>query len=177
MRQMRIVAVFVAVVATCVLVVTSASATLWLSSGASLTKATSAHWHDSYIDDHEGGTLGKAEIECTGLFIGTVGAGAQDKIELVESLTGEKDLMGGCKVLDGFCVGAIVHPVLLPWDTLLVLHVDGTTWDETLDWGYEILCPPFGIQVECKGNVSSKFLGNGANGAEFLFEEIGRAHV
>jgi hypothetical protein len=62
----------------------------------------------------------------------------------------------------------VLHAVGLPWDTRLVLH-SPVTWDVTLSWGLNVLCS-FGVQIECKGSVESKFEGNGANGAKFSFK-------
>jgi hypothetical protein len=168
MRKIQILGAFVAVLAFSALVVSSTSATLWLVGGESLTKAASKPSHGIIIFVHQGGSLGTAKIRCTVLLVGTVGPGAEDKITLVESLTGEKDLLGNCTTLSGFCLGAVIHPVGLPWKTRLEL-VGTQTWDVTFAAGFNVLCS-FGVQVECKGNVESLFEGNGTNGAKFSFK-------
>jgi hypothetical protein len=168
MRKTKILGAFIAVLAFSALAVASASATLWLVGGESLSKATSKPSHGKIFLIHKGGSLGNAKVECDGLFIGTVGPGAEDKITLAESLTGEQDLIGGCKRIEGFCFGAVIHPTGLPWTTKLEL-VGTATWDNTLASGYNVLCS-FGVQVECKGNVKSLFEGNGTNGAKFSFK-------
>lgn len=171
MGKIRIQYVFIAVLVLSGVTAARASATLWLLRGQSLTGEASSTWHGTFILAHKGGTIGDAQIECTGLLTGTVGPGSWDLTKLVENLTGtEKDLIGNCKTLSGFCFGAIEHPFLLEWSTDLILHSDGTTWDQASGGGgYTILCS-FGIMVECHGTVESKFIGNGANGAEFQFE-------
>jgi hypothetical protein len=173
MRKFKILGVFVAVLAFSALAVASAGATQWLSGGEPITKAISAPSHGTIILVHEKGSLGKAKIRCSGLFLGTVGPGAEDSITLAESLTGEKDLIGNCETIEGFCFGAVIHPVGLPWDTkLLLVGSPVKTVDDILNAGYIVLCS-FGVQVECTGTSQTEFKGNDSDGA--LFAQLGKA--
>lgn len=172
MRKIQILGAFIAVLAFSALAVGSASATLWLKSGASLTKAEATTSHGVIIFHHTGGIFGNALVECTGLFVGTVGPGAEDLITLAENLTGsEKDLVK-CVSLSGFCGSPVLHPENLPWHTLLLLR-EGKTFDmvEAESGGgepaYEMLCS-IG-KVLCRSAVESDFLGNDADGALFTW--------
>jgi hypothetical protein len=172
MRKIQILGAFAAVLAFSALAVASASATLWLKAGASLSAETAANTHGILILHHTGGLAGSLLIECDGLFVGKVGPGALDLVELVENLSGTEQDLISCKVTSGniFCpTGTLVsvHAVGLPWHTLLVLEA-GVTFDEFLTGGYEVLCN--GNKVECKGANKAKFIKNAANGAEFEFQ-------
>lgn len=143
----------------------------WERGGKETEEAFATTSHGTFTLVHEGGSLGKAKIRCTILLIGTVGPGAADKTTLVENLTGtEKDLVGGCENLEGFCAGAVIHPVELPWDTKL-FEEGGKIFDDFLNAGYNVLCS-FGVQFECKGTVWFEFVGNDPGGA--LLKPLGR---
>jgi len=164
MRKIQILGAFIAVLAVSALAVASAGATLWLKSGESLTKSEPATSHGFIIFHHSGGLFGSALIECTGLFVGTVGPGAEDTITLAESLNGsEKDLVK-CVSLSGFCGSPTLHAENLPWKTKLVLR-EGKTFDVVEGGAYEMLCS-IG-KVLCNGTVESDFIGNDADGALF----------
>jgi hypothetical protein len=151
-----------------------ATAAEWLKNGEAVTKAEAATTDANIIIIHKGGSLGTAKIECSIKLTGTVSPEGKDEAKLVESLTGEQDLIGNCKVVEGFCLGAVVHAIELPWATKLE-EVSEKIWDKT-NFGYNVLCS-FGIQVACSA-ISEKalFERNGANGAEFSYrgEESGK---
>jgi len=174
MRKIQILGAFIAVLAFSALAVASAGATLWLKNGASLSTADPSTTHGTIILEHTGGTTGTSTIECSGLFIGTVGPGAEDKVTEIENLTGtEKGTKIKCKALAGcFVSEPSVTAKKLPWTTELVLEA-GVTWDKQTAAGngpgWEVECA-FGIKVTCEHEEKAKFIKNGASGAEFNYE-------
>jgi hypothetical protein len=173
MRKIQILGAFIAVLAFSALAVSSAGATLWLEGGKSLSAEKAGTSHGTITLEHTGGTTGTSTVVCSGLFVGTNGPNAQDKVTLVESLNGsEKDLVK-CKATAGcFVAEPTVHAVHLPWTTELVLE-GGATWDKQKgtggEPGWEVECA-FGIKVTCAAAEKAKFIANGANGAEFNYE-------
>jgi hypothetical protein len=175
MKHLKILgAAFIAVLSLGALFVTSASATLWLSSGASLSAETVGHSQGLVVLLHKGGLSGEFSAHCTGEFHGLFGPQALDLISEVLGLAGEKNLIS-CKWLKvsaacGGSVGGlvIVHALKLPWHTLLVL-VGGVTEDRILSGTWQFLCST-GLTGECTGEAWAKFTKNGASGAEFAYE-------
>lgn len=169
---------FVVAVVSSLGAVASASATLWLHVGASLTKAELSTSHGLLLLHHTGGLTGAYLIHCTGLFIGTVGPGALDTVTEVQGLKGEKNVLT-CTFTEGGSCGTTgasetVTAIDLPWHTLLEL-VEGKTRDHFLEEtgkepGYELGCSKiFGFKGNCKGLDFSNFTTNGTNGAMFSF--------
>ena len=80
MKKIQILGAFVAVLAFSMMAVSSASATLWLISGKSLTSEVMANRQGTFKLIHNGGLcIGQFKVRCTGLFLGSVGAGALGK--------------------------------------------------------------------------------------------------
>jgi hypothetical protein len=182
MRKIQILGAFIAVLAFSALAVASASATLWLVNSKSLVGtekvAASSHGllllHLLKIPLLGGG--GQVLVDCTGLFHGTVGPGAEDEITEVLGLAlSEKNIIK-CKVQSStntICVTGnevTVQALHLPWKTLLVLE-GNLTWDNFTgtggETGYESECK--GLKPVCNQNERSHFDENLANGALFLF--------
>lgn len=179
MKMIRFLAVW-GIFATCsmAVIISTASATLWLREGKSLTSANLATFHGLWLWHHTGGLTGAYLIHCTGLFVGTVGPGALATVTEVQGLKGEKNTTT-CTFTEGGSCGTTgaaetITAIDLPWHTLLEL-VEGKTRDHFLaeagkEPGYELGCAKiFGFKGNCKGLDFSLFSSNGANGAEFTF--------
>jgi hypothetical protein len=157
MRKIQILAVLCAVCAFSAIVVASASAASpeWLLNGAAIGTAIPVETTGELtLDVLLLGVLAVA-VDCSGIFVGTVGPGAADLVTAILSLTKVeigKELVGtglSCEVLTSSfsecgAVGGLaeVWPDNLPWVTTLELV--GTT--EILDdfpttSGYHVLCP------------------------------------
>lgn len=188
MRSFKILgAAFFAVLAFGVVAAASASATLWLKNGASLTEdnKTEAVSHGLLLLHHKGGLSGNFTGHCTGLFDGYVGPGALDLVTLALGLKGEQDLITCELIAEGTNAcgstgqSVTVHAINLPWHTLLLLTSEGKTVDHFLNEsgkepGYEFLCPS-GTTGNCKGEELTNFGGNGTNGAIFEFVETDKS--
>lgn len=172
-RKFRGLRVCVAVLAFSGLTVASASATLWLISGKSLTMKTSADVHGELTLHHSGGLAGTLSILCSGLRHGTVGPTTKGETTDLLGLNGELNKLT-CLVHTGnaLCPAGtliLMTAVHLPW--LGELKLIGTetiaeakgTGGET---GYSTECK--GVSVECARNESFTFDENLANGALFL---------
>jgi hypothetical protein len=178
MRKVQILGALFAVLAFSAIAVADASATLWLEAGVSPTKEVARTSHGTILLAVEDLFGRKASINCTGLFIGTVGPGNLDLVTLVEGLNKETDLIS-CTIesdANEICGKVnelvIVHVLNLPWKTELVLSgaktLDLFLKTGTAAPGYETLCPK-GLNGRCVGKESAEFTGNGVNGAKFTF--------
>jgi hypothetical protein len=171
MRKIRISVAFIACLAFCVFAVASASATLWLSKGVSLTGETSGTSHGTLTYFHKEGT-GVLQVTCTGLFEGSYGPGALDLVTLITNLSGSEIDLNRCTQDSGFCTSPVLHAARLAWHTLAVLN--GTrTEDESLTSAYIMSCLGF-VNIECsKEGAKATFVKNGPNGAEFEYTQAG----
>ena len=95
--------------------------------------------------------LGTIKVECSGLSVGTVGAGTADEVTAVLDLTGTTTEVT-CTVLEGgnLCTPpAIAKAVNLPWlTTLLSLTEDDLTGSGVGNPGWSIKCAN-GLSDEC----------------------------
>jgi hypothetical protein len=164
--------------------VSNASAAEWEAGGKGVTKVEPTNAHGAIVVHHEGGTFGNAEVECTGLFDGTVGPNGTDLIKLVLSLSGtssENDLLK-CTNVKSPCEGSpVVHYENLPWSTKLL--VEGNLVFDDLEEGeapnnkgmpaYDVLCKVLFAEVLllCEELFKAHVDGNLANGALFLLEK------
>ena len=185
MKKIQILGALIAVLAFSAMAVSSASATLWLIGGKSLTSEVLVNSHGSIILHHAGGLIGGFKVKCTGLFLGFVGAGALDKITNVEGLKKELKTVE-CEFTEGGNCGTTsakvnVTAINLPWHTLLELVKDSNGQESTIDHileevnkkpGYEVPCPKVGLTGNCSGLELELFTGNGTNGAIFEFKEL-----
>jgi len=173
MRKFQILGAFAAVLAFSALTVASASATLWLIGGKSLTSRVLADTHGELELRHTGGLGGTITILCSGLAHGWVGTGAKDEVTSILGLKGELNKLT-CLAHTGnsLCPAGtlvLVTALGLPWLTELKL-VGSETIDEAKgtaeETGYSTECK--GISIGCQKNETFKFDENLANGALFL---------
>jgi hypothetical protein len=188
MRKIQILCMAIlAVLALGAVVVSSASAAEWETGGKGVKEGEvpTANSHGALVLHHEGGTFGNTEIECTGLFDGTVGPNGTDLIRLALSLSGsstENDLIK-CTNIKAPCEGGgpTVHVENLPWETQLLV-VGTTVFDDFMEDkapnnkgepAYDVLCKVLlqEVLLLCSGLVKAKWDGNLTNGALFLWEK------
>lgn len=176
MRYIRTLVAFIAVLAFSTLAVASASATLWLKNGSSLTREEAMDIHGLTLLHHTGGIAGSTTVHCTGLLHGTAGPGALDLVSFVLNLAGTETNTIECEFSEGGSCGTTkekikVTAVNLPWHTLLELMTNGVTLDHFLEetaktWGVEWACPKiFGFKGKCEGLITADFLENGPSGS------------
>jgi len=172
-KKFQILGAFVAVLAFSALTVASASATLWLMGGKSLTVKTLVDTHGELAWHHTGGLGGTLVLLCSFLLHGFVGPGAKDEVTDILGLNGELNKLT-CLVHTGnsLCPAGtliLMTAVRLPWLTELKL-VGTETVDEMKgtggETGFSTECK--GISIECTKNETFKFDENLANGALFL---------
>jgi hypothetical protein len=175
MKKLQVLSVFVAVLAFSALAVASASATLWLEAGKSVTANKSVDSHGTLELRHTGGLFGNSVVLCSALTHGTVGPNGVDETTSILDLAGHsapKEKIT-CQLESGFCPGLVLVTVNgLPWKTQLVLN--GTTTEDTVtgtgsEAGYTTECG--GLKVTCNKNEKAVFTKNGANGA--VLEDLG----
>jgi hypothetical protein len=180
MRKFKILGAFVAVLAFSALTVASASATLWLIGGKSLTVRTLVDTHGELALHHTGGLAGTFTILCSDLAHGFVGPAAKDEVTSILGLKGELNKIT-CLVHTGnvLCAaGTLILMTTTHLPLLTELKLVGTeTVDETKgtggETGFSTECNSTGI--ECTKNETFKFDENLANGALFLAKGLATA--
>jgi hypothetical protein len=189
MRKIQILGAFVAALAFSALAVASASATLWLISGKSLTVETSIDSHGLLLLEHTkipallGG--GEVVLDCTGLGHGSVGPGALDLITEFLGLSSTEKNVIKCTVsrsTNALCkVGnaATAQADNLPWHTLLLLegtltvdHIETSPAGKEVGWeascnGFSTLCSRASELIHFDENLT--------NGALLLFLGVEKA--
>lgn len=181
----------IAALAFSVIAVASASAaTEWLLNGAAIGTATEVTTTGELTTLADTGT--GTEVKCSGIFDGTVGPGAVDKIEKILNLSKVEETTENlakvvvpavsCTVVKaGLCsvsVGALIWviPIHLPWTTSLTLP-EATLWVDSIttgtggEPGYEVSCPTvLGTQTDvCEGKPGA-VVTNVTGGVEGVFE-------
>jgi hypothetical protein len=125
------------------------------------------------------------DIDCSEIFVGSVGPNGEDEITEVQNLAKEKlgeNLVGlsvSCEVLSAVSqchAGELAElwPDSLPWRTNLELMEAGSFLDHlfgngTAEPGYHILCVTSGAENLCTG-LSSTTMTNGVNGVIGKFD-------
>jgi hypothetical protein len=169
MKKLQIVGLaLVAIFAFSALVASAASATQWLAKGAAIATAQATTTEGEILIE-DMGAFSKPQILCSGLFVGTVGPGTADKINMIEDLevpaklaeSGVKAIMNCTFEAKGACEGTLaeVEPVNLPWTTELALS--GTTFVDKItstNAGYKVICKTIlgTLEDTCTGPTGSE---------------------
>jgi hypothetical protein len=161
----------VAVTALGAMAASAYGASEWLLNGSPITTADSVETSGSLIlEDSASGT---GPVECSGIFVGTVGPGAADKVTEVLSLTKTAPPLD-CHAAACESELAEVTPIHLPWTTKIVLNgelfVDDFEPVAGKVPGYTVTCKIFfTITDTCEG-LAGADLKNVASGVEGTFE-------
>jgi hypothetical protein len=125
------------------------------------------------------------DIDCSGIFVGSVGPNGEDEITEVQNLSKERlgeNLVGlsvSCEVLSAVSqchAGELAElwPDNLPWHTNLFLMESGAFLDHlfgngTAEPGYHVLCVTSGAENLCTG-LTSTTMTNGVSGVIGKFD-------
>jgi hypothetical protein len=170
-----------AVFAASAMTAVSASATEWLIGGAVVGAPTSVETKgELLLTDLKAISGNPAGVHCSGIFVGTVGAGAADEIKellnLANELISSTPLSGlalSC-TNDENCPTPEVWPINLPWQTKLEAGGvdDTTTTNGTKKIGYEVVCHPIiTVTDTCEQTLGAPTVKNVATGVEGVFAE------
>jgi hypothetical protein len=177
MKKIHILSTIFATVALSALMAANAPATLWLDNGTSVLEAKEATWHWTF-QLHHVVLFVETVIECSGLFLGTVGGpkGVEDLISAIHNLSNTELNLIACTNVKN-CTKPVKHFLNLPWATELLL-----TNNKTDDHFFaepqgglpkvEILCEG-GLKASCEALINLFFDENLANGALFLATKEG----